>query len=195
MKQLIILLVPLLIGTVWSAFADEGPYGPYDFTFEFDMPHDLNFWEKSNDNWSELISHDKTFNGTQFTHYDFWINSTRCDEWNTTPGFAEVSIAEYHGMNGDVSQSSLEEQIKNALMSVSSGSVPLVGTRTIDEHPGAVGSLSLPKFQFFLAIYPLDLMPSNNTTTVCISSTYPWDKGTRMLLDTIHVVRRNSTLA
>ncbi len=117
----------------------------------------------------------ETLSGIPYTQYG--LNGTNQDNMD-----AAMRINKYdRAWDFDVNLS-----VKETLEKLGCSDLDIVN-RTIDGHIGAVGEGTdvLSNTKIYAAAWKM-----NNATECSILSSYPWDEGTRQLLDTIHIEYR-----
>ena len=83
----------------------------------------------------------------------------------------------------------VEKAISGGMKSFSTCAEPVIENRTIDGKSGILGIVNCHGSDMYILQYPLDLnaIDNNMSSAIMILSTYPWDKGTSDLAETIHV--------
>jgi hypothetical protein len=140
--------------------------GPYKISFS--LPDDINVTvDKTTENG-------ESFYGDEYTNYVLNLRASL----NPTQ-IAVISVME----NGEDDLIYLGRSLLETMDGMGYINVTPV-YREIDDHPGilVIGSqtLELPQIHGFVYLF-------DNQTPVVVSSTFPWDNGTSMMLKTIHV--------
>ena len=177
-----LLIVALLItlSVLASAERDAVSTGPYKVSFDLGLPHS---------SYNVVMNEPKkveTLSGDAGIEYTITISN------RTSSRIILITIENHTRESPIMSGSALAEGIKSSDSGNKHISILEAANRNIDGVDGAIVSTLygyglLFEYKGYQAIYQPSFDPTH--TSVAIVSYYPWDEGTRQLLNTIHVSR------
>ena len=169
---IIVILTVLVFAVPVGAKPEKIVMGPYNVSF--DMENISTYSIKINPH-----AENKNLWGLPYTVYEATIDGSS----EEIPHSAEISILDFEGFVSN----NIEEAVKVTADSSWCKESDAVVARTIDSKEGALSPAC--DFSIFVFGYPIITIDGANLmlASVMASSTYPWDKGTSNLIDTIHV--------
>jgi hypothetical protein len=163
----------LLLSSVIAGAVLEGvTTGPYKVLF------DMGLSQSSYAISIDAPTDSETITGIPKTDYRINIRNKIGTSWAT------VSMSKYRNPNPQPFINRPEDVLKSILKNNYPGYSVDTGPRNIDNGNGSVGWASKGQDMKFDAVY---VAPFDPNLIIYIQSIFPWDEGTRQLIDTIHV--------
>ena len=162
-----------------SAVPDSVVTGPYNVTFDLDIPKEAYKVEIAEPKTEESMPDD--------INTEYQIDLTK-----KTGLFnrAEINIISYETEQVIPTQDDFMKLIEAIIASDFNDT--RVSRQKIDGYDGAFASGTLNVSGINVVVYIGEYMPSS-TTLVLIKTIYPWEEGAQQLLNTIHVEKTNTT--